>query len=272
MSPTQCCAHACGQPSRCRRSAATLVSEALLEPSDQRIEPRLRLGDRVVAVRLAGAGDAVPAEPAELERQAQVVEHGDDAVHLVGGNVREKKVLLPRDPRTLRRAARAGPRARRGARLLSRPTCTGTPTLRSPSGCGADAEVVVGLDVDRRKREGRQRVAEPLLDLCANAIGPERVDHELHPRLHTRDPPAEVVAPGVEDRAEHRDAPRPDGRRRRGRGRSEGPRKGRRRRARRSPGSPSRSAPTSEMQLISGALQREAQAEIEILCLRGRST
>ena len=38
------------------------------------------------------------------------------------------------------------------------------------------------------------------------------------------------------------------------------------------PGSPSRNTPTSEMQLISGALHREAQAEIEILCLRGRST
>ena len=37
------------------------------------------------------------------------------------------------------------------------------------------------------------------------------------------------------------------------------------------PFSPSRITPTSEMQLISGALQRCAQAEIEILCLRGRS-
>ena len=37
------------------------------------------------------------------------------------------------------------------------------------------------------------------------------------------------------------------------------------------PFSPLRIAPTSEMQLISGALQRCAHAEIEILCLRGRS-
>ena len=37
------------------------------------------------------------------------------------------------------------------------------------------------------------------------------------------------------------------------------------------PRSPSRITPTSEMQLISGALQRWAHAEIEILCLRGRS-
>ena len=36
------------------------------------------------------------------------------------------------------------------------------------------------------------------------------------------------------------------------------------------PSRPSWIAPTSEMQLISGALQRSAQAEIEYLCLRGR--
>ncbi len=37
------------------------------------------------------------------------------------------------------------------------------------------------------------------------------------------------------------------------------------------PGSPSRIAPTRAMQLISGALQRCAQAETVILCFRGRS-
>ena len=31
MSPTQCWAQACGQPSRCRRSPASVVAEALLE-------------------------------------------------------------------------------------------------------------------------------------------------------------------------------------------------------------------------------------------------
>ena len=37
------------------------------------------------------------------------------------------------------------------------------------------------------------------------------------------------------------------------------------------PSRPSWIAPTSEMQLISGALQRSRQAEMVILCLRGRS-
>src|SRR5438477_13074573 len=37
------------------------------------------------------------------------------------------------------------------------------------------------------------------------------------------------------------------------------------------PSTPSFTVPTSEMQLISGALQRSAHAEIEYLCLRGRS-
>ena len=36
------------------------------------------------------------------------------------------------------------------------------------------------------------------------------------------------------------------------------------------PSRPSLTVPISEMQLISGALQRSGQAEIEYLCLRGR--
>ena len=36
------------------------------------------------------------------------------------------------------------------------------------------------------------------------------------------------------------------------------------------PSRPSWTVPISEMQLISGALQRSAQAEIEYLCFRGR--
>ena len=36
------------------------------------------------------------------------------------------------------------------------------------------------------------------------------------------------------------------------------------------PSRPALSVPISEMQLISGALQRSAQAEIEYLCFRGR--
>src|SRR5262245_58042306 len=44
------------------------AAEAALEVDDQLVEPRLRLRDREVAVRLAGAGDRAAARAVELER------------------------------------------------------------------------------------------------------------------------------------------------------------------------------------------------------------
>ena len=73
-SPTQCCAHACGQPSRCRRSSAICVAERRLEMVDEVAQPLLRLADGEVAVRLAGAGDRVRPDLVRLERQAELVE------------------------------------------------------------------------------------------------------------------------------------------------------------------------------------------------------
>ena len=57
------------------------------------------------------------------------------------------------------------------------------------------------------------------------------VDHELEPRLHARDPVAEVLLPRVEERAAGRARLVVADRRRRGRGRSAAPTRGRRRRA-----------------------------------------
>jgi hypothetical protein len=54
----------------------------------------------------------------------------------------------------------------------------------------------------RRQREVGQGVAEPPLHLCAHPLGTEVVDHELQPRLDARDAVAEVLLPGVEQRAQ----------------------------------------------------------------------
>ena len=158
------------------------------------------------------------------------------------------------------------------ARAAEQADVHGHADARAAVRLGADAEVVVRLDVDRRQRERGQRVPEPPLDLLADTLRAECVDHELHPRLDAGHAPAEVVAPGVEDRAEHRDRlVRADEHAEVARD----PRDGRQPAADEHARSPARRrgcTPTSEMQLISGALQRDAHAEIEILCLRGRST
>ena len=75
------------------------LAESLLEAADQLVEPRLRLGHRVVAVRLPGAGDPVAAQPVHLQRQVELAEGGDDPVDLALRDVREQQVLLARDPR-----------------------------------------------------------------------------------------------------------------------------------------------------------------------------
>ena len=67
---------------------------------------------------------------------------------------------------------------------------------------GLDAEVV-GERTGRLERVVGQRVAEAALELGAHPVGAVVVDHELHPRLHARDAVAEVLLPGVEERAEH---------------------------------------------------------------------
>src|SRR5581483_9847396 len=59
-----------------------LPAEALLEPVDEAAEPRLRLGDREVAVRLSGARDRVAAHAVQVEREADALELGDCLGHV----------------------------------------------------------------------------------------------------------------------------------------------------------------------------------------------
>jgi hypothetical protein len=153
-------------------------------------------------VRLARARDAVAAEAARVEREVEPAESLDHCIDRGSGHAGKQQILLPGD-------------ARLGAEGLEQVTECDEPLAaqeadvhrnadtRKPVRLLADAEVVVGLDGDRRQGEGRQRVAEPLLDLRADALGAEGVDHELHARLDARDAPPEIVAPGVEDGAEH---------------------------------------------------------------------
>ena len=69
---------------------------------------------------------------------------------------------------------------------------------------GLDAHVVGRLVVERLEREIGQRVAEAPFDLLAHPLGPAVVDHELHARLHPREPVAQVFLPGVEQRPHDR--------------------------------------------------------------------
>ncbi len=65
-----------------------------------------------------------------------------------------------------------------------------------------DAEVVGRLNSDCRKGIVLELLAEPRLDALAHAVGADRVDHELEPRLHPRDAVAQVFRPHRGDRAE----------------------------------------------------------------------
>ena len=51
-----------------------VVAEALLEVLDQAAESPLRLGDREVAVRLAGAADRIRPETVRVDREADLRE------------------------------------------------------------------------------------------------------------------------------------------------------------------------------------------------------
>ena len=172
-----------------------------------------------------------------------------------------------RTSRPLRRRAR---RARSSASPLTSPTWTGTPTRRSPSCfCGPTPMWSVdGGGAGAARSPGS--AAEPLLDLGAHALGPDVVDHELEPRLDARDAVAEVLLPGVDDRAQDRqrllvadeDAQV-----------AREPRHGREPAA--DQHGEARAAVVDradERDAVDlGALQRCAQAEIVILCFRGRS-
>ena len=84
-----------------------------------------------------------------------------------------------------------------------RPRWTGTPNVLRRGSCSFSAPMwSAGSWSSGSSDVVGERVAEPPLDLCAHALGAVVVDHELEARLHARDPVAEVLLPGVEERAE----------------------------------------------------------------------
>src|SRR5438132_1787220 len=74
-----------------------LRPEALLEHLDQRAEPRLRLRDREVAVRLARARDRVAAQAFLLDRETDPLELEQRLLELGLRDSRQDEVLLARD-------------------------------------------------------------------------------------------------------------------------------------------------------------------------------
>ena len=179
-----------------------LRAEALLESFDQPAEPRLRLGDREVAVRLARAGDRVAAHGIDVEREADLRERGgrlghalvrdagDDEVLLARqadvaavalGQIRQRDHLVAGDEAEVHRHADV-----REAFLLLR----------------VHAEVVRRLDVDRGQRVVLDCAPELCLDALADPLGADVVDHELEARLDARDAVLEVLRPHRRDRAE----------------------------------------------------------------------
>src|SRR5262249_25823041 len=70
------------------------VAEARLEVLDQLVQPGLRLGDREVAVRLAGAPDRGSPYVVDVERETEGGQLGDGGADLGLGDVCEYEVLL----------------------------------------------------------------------------------------------------------------------------------------------------------------------------------
>ena len=248
-----------------------LVAELRLEVVDQTAEARLGLGDREVAVRLAGAGDRVPAHRVDVEREADALELGHRLVDRLVRDAGDDEVLLAREPDVAAVAlGEIGDRDHLVAAdeaEVHRHADVGETFLL----LRVHAHVVRRLDRDRRELVVLELLAELRLDALADAFGADVVDHELEPGLHARDAVLEVLRPHRGDRAEDlvrvllgdedahvlRD-----------------PRHGREAAAdvhREALAAVVVTVPISEMQLISGALQRSAHAAIEYLCLRGRS-
>src|SRR5581483_9434338 len=74
---------------------ADLRPERRLEVLDERLQPRLRLADGEVAVRLTRARDGVGPDLVRVERQAHLGQARDRLVDAVLGDTRDDEVLLP---------------------------------------------------------------------------------------------------------------------------------------------------------------------------------
>src|SRR5205823_9237395 len=141
-----------------------VLAEALLQPLDQPAEPRLRLGDGEVAVRLARARDPGGADVVDVEREADRGHLGDRRVDLGLGHVRDDEVLLPRDADVA-----AEPLGDVGDRdhLVARDEAEvdgEADVAQAGLLLRVDADVVARLDRDRRQLEVLERAAELGLD------------------------------------------------------------------------------------------------------------
>ena len=124
-SPTQCCAHACGQPSRCRRSSAIASPNVVSRWSTRSrrrsfVSPteKLQCGSPVHAIEFAQISFVVERQPELVERgerAGDVGDAGDDQVLLARqADVAAERRRRDRRPRSAGRRTRArAARARR---------------------------------------------------------------------------------------------------------------------------------------------------------------
>ena len=200
-SPTQCCAHACGQPSRCSRSSAisspNVVSRwSTRSRSRSFVSPteKLQCGSPVHAIEFA---------------QISFVESGRPSSSSCA-SVASTSVT----PVTIRfccRVRRMSPpkESTRSATAISwspdrEPERDGHSDVGAPVLLlGVHTNVRGGLRSDRRQTEPLERAAELRFDALEHSFHADVVDHELQPRLHARHAVLQILAPDRRDRAEN---------------------------------------------------------------------
>ncbi len=170
---------------------------------EQLSEPVLRLANREVAVRLAGARDRVGPDLVRRERKAERVQLLECRLHV--GDAGDDEVLLACQPDVAaERLDEVGDRDQLVARRepeLNGHSDVGEPVLL----LGVHADVRGGLRSDRGQFEPLERAAELRLDALEHPVGADVVDHELHARLHARHAVLQVFAPHGRRRTEDLD-------------------------------------------------------------------
>jgi hypothetical protein len=151
---------------------------------DQATEPRLRLADGEVAVRLTGAADRIRPDLVHVEREADLLQPRHNGVDGLDRNTRDDEVLLARDPDV------AAERLRElgdGDQVVARDEteADGDADVRkSLLLLRVHAHVVRRLHIDRRQLEILERASELRFDALADPLRADVVDHELEPRLY----------------------------------------------------------------------------------------
>ena len=97
MSPVQCCAHACGHPSRFSLRPPTCSPNSIHQPLDDRRELGLGGSDGVVAMRIADASDRRRVKPVRFERKTDRADLRDHIVELRGRNTGDDEILAARE-------------------------------------------------------------------------------------------------------------------------------------------------------------------------------